>query len=340
MASLPVRVFDWAITLLLLPTALMAAPPTAKVVKSSLPSSGIKTPGIGIPFANLKPEAQISLPSKPGWLFFSNSVFAPGVKGLERIDAKTNKAAEPIAGLDQPCGGMASAFGSLWVPACGEGKLARLDAKDYKPKEKIATGTSATLKGTVAASGDSVWALVDDKVTLARIDPDTNSVVGELRLPAGCQSLAFGETALWVACPKEDKVLRINPTTNLVEKRIEVAAKPIALTVGQGSIWVLCSKDGKVARIDPKTNKVSKSLELGVPQAEGGIAFGDGSVWVTLTGFPLTRIDPQAETVAQQFQGGNGTAIQASPGALWLLQANDGMLLRIDPKLVLATLAE
>src|ERR1700685_2007226 len=78
----------------------------------------------------------------------------------------------------------------------------------------------------------------------------------------GAAALAFGETALWLACPNENKVLRINPATNLVEKAIDVSAHPEALAVGGTSIWVLCEKDGMIDRIDPKTNKVSKSIEL------------------------------------------------------------------------------
>jgi streptogramin lyase len=103
---------------------------------------------------------------------------------------------------------------------------------------------------------------------------------------------------------------------------------------------VLCEKDGKIDRIDPKTNKVTKSIELGVPGAAGGIAVGLGSVWVTLDGFPLTRIDPGAEKVVQQFFGTGGGAIQIAANALWLSNLRDGTLWRLDPKRVQATLAE
>lgn len=304
---------------------------------------GIKTPGVRISFAQLKAEAEIPAPGKPGWLFFSESLFFPAVNGLDRIDQKTNK---PVPGataeLNKPCGGMASGFGSLWVPVCGEGALARLDAKTYKVTTKVATGIP-TAKGVLAANSDSIWMLVDNKTTLARIDPDTNAIIGELRLPAGCHSLISGESALWVACASENKVLRINPATNLVEKRIEVSAQPEALASGAGSVWVLCRKEGRIDRIDPKTNKVSKSIDLGVPQADGALAFGEGSLWVTQTGFPLTRINPETEAVAQQFYGeGGGVAIQTSKGAIWLAHptGSDGLVWRIDPKLVLATLAE
>jgi streptogramin lyase len=315
--------------------AISAASPTTPA-----PKQGIRTPGVQIPFSNLKPEATFQTPDKPDWIFSSTDVFVPAKDRLDKIDVKTNKTGDPVTGLNKPCGGMVSAFGSLWVPACGDGTLARIDPKTFKVTATIASG-AADIRGSLAASADSIWLLTDAKTTLSRIDPDQNAVVGEMRVPPGCGGLTFGETALWLACPNENKVLRINPGTNLVEKVIDVAAHPQALTVGGTSIWVLCEKDGIVDRIDPKTNKVSKSIELDVAGAKGAITFGEGAVWVTLTGFPLTRIDPQSETVAQQFFGtGGGGAILTTSGAIWLSNPEAGTLLRIDPKRVLATLAE
>ena len=272
----------------------------------------------------------------------AGNVFLPAKDKLSKFETKTNKPADPIAGLKSPCGGMVSAFGSLWVPTCGDGSLQRIDARSSTITATIASG-AADIPGAIAATADSVWLLSDTRETLSRIDPDQNAVVGEIRVPAGCGSLTFAETSLWLACPEQNKVLRINPATNVVDKRIEVAARPLRIAAGEGSIWVLCGKDGKVDRIDPKTDKVSKTIELAVPNIEGGIALSDGFVWVTMTGFPITRIDPVAETVAQQFWGEGGGAITASAGALWLSHLsgpNAGTVWRIDPKLILATLAE
>jgi streptogramin lyase len=237
---------------------------------------------------------------------------------------------------------MVSAFNSLWAPDCSTGSLLRLDSKTFKVSATIPAGAS-TRKGTIAASGDSIWLLTDDKTTVSRIDPDQNLVVGEFRVYPDCGNLTFGETALWLTCPSENKIIRINPATSLVEKTIEVSARPEAIAIGETSVWVLCGKEGKIDRIDPKTNKVSKTIDLAVPEIQGALAIGDGSVWVTATGFPLTRIDPVAETVVQQFWGEGGGAIQFTAGqtsAIWLSNLNNGTLWRIDPKRVLATLAE
>jgi streptogramin lyase len=305
------------------------------------PKGGIKTPGVQIPIGSLKAEATIDV--APAWIIATDQFLLPNAaKGtLDRLDPKTNTLGEPVPGVDKPCGGAASAFASIWVPSCADRSLVRIDPKKWTVTAKVAAGASKSAR-IVAASTDSVWLMSDDRTTLSRIDPDQNQVVAEIRLPAGCTGLTFGETALWAACPTEDRVLRINPQTNLVEKRIEVASRPRAIAVGEGSVWVLCEKDGKIDRIDPKTNKVVKSIELGVPGAAGDIAVGLGSVWVTTENFPLTRIDPTAEKekVVQQFWGAGGGAIQIAANALWLSNLHEGTLWRLDPKRVQATLAE
>jgi len=305
----------------------------------AVPKGGIKTPGVQIPIALLKAEAEID--AAPQWIGVADLLVIPNAATgkLVRLDPKTNKLGEPVPGVDKPCGGAVTAFGSIWVPGCADQTLVRIDSKKWEVAAKIAAGASAAPL-SVAASGDSVWIFSDNRTTLSRVDPEQNQVVAEIRLPAGCTALAFGETALWAACPAEDRVLRINPQTNLVDKRIEVSARPHTLAVGEGSVWVLCGKDGKVDRIDPKTNKVTKSIELGVAGAAGRIAAGQGSVWVTLAGFPLTRIDPSTEKVVQQFWGAGGGAVQVAANAIWLSNLSEGTLWRLDPKRVQATLAE
>jgi streptogramin lyase len=220
-----------------------------------VPVAGVKTPGVQIPFAKLKAEAEFE--GSPAWLLFSDSVLMPAESGeaLAKIDAKANKPGTFINGFSEPCAGAISAFKSVWVPNCGAGTISRLDPKTGEIGATIAAGVAMVTNG-IAASTDSVWVLTDSKTTLSRIDPASNQVVAELRLPAGCGHLTFAETALWVTCPTEGKLLRISPITNLVEQRVEVAAEPSAIAAGDGSVWVLGLKEGKVDRIDPKTNTV------------------------------------------------------------------------------------
>lgn len=335
------------------PAADDKAKPAAKALIS--PKVGVRVPGIQIPFEGVKTELEIAV-STPGNITIGESVFVPSASKDEVVrietkpsDAKTvadaptsaaSKTTGPITGVSKPCSGTLVAFDTLWVPNCGNQTVTRHDIKTNKLVATLPIG-AADVSMALAATGDSVWMLTDRKSTLSRIDPIENMVVGELRLPASCNSVAFGETALWVSCPAEGKVLRIDPSANLVVKRIEVAPGPRALAFGAGSVWVLCDKEGTIERIDPKTNKVIKTLELGVPNAGGNIAYGSGFLWATQTGFPLTRIDTTAEKerVAQQFWGEGGGSIAVASGAIWLTNPTKGTVLKLDPKRVLSTLS-
>lgn len=376
-----------------------AKDPKPKVVT---PVGGVKTPGVLIPFANLKSEADLTLASPPAGALFNDGIALAEAGGIRRFDEKTNKAYEPsrdITDVAKPCGGLVSAFSSIWTATCGTAALAKVEipagrgprgggmgmggrggpppAKEApagakpdapkpeaakveapkpdapkpffaKPKPAVLTPLEAApvARVAMAATEDSLWLLADGKTSLQRIDPQTNAIVADVRLPVGCASLLFAEGGLWVACPGETKLLRIDPKTNLVDKRIDVPAEPLALAAGDASIWVLARKEGKVARIDPKTNKVISTIELGIPNADGALAFGDGFLWASVPGFPVMRIvpapadKPGTDKVVQQFHGEGGGWIAFGAGSVWVGSAKSGTVRRFDPKRIQATLAE
>jgi glutamine cyclotransferase len=327
--------------------ALTGAPPAAKAeAKKShpilSPKAGVKTPGIQIPFETIKPEVELAVET-PGFIVIGDSIFVESSSqdAVARIDPKTNKLLDPILGVKKPCAGAMVAFGSLWVPGCGAQTLTRFDPKTSKVTATVSAGVADVPLG-LAATTDSVWLLTDSKTTLSRIDPASNSVVGEVRLPVSCNSISFGETSLWITCPSDNRVYRVNPATNLVENRIETSAGPRSVAFLDGSVWVLCDKEGKIDRIDPKTNKVLRSVDLAVPNAGGNLVASGGFLWTTQAGFPLSRIDPmnEKERVAQQFWGEGGGLVSASANAIWLSNPGKGTVMRLDPKRVIATLAE
>ena len=265
---------------------------------------GVQTPGVQIPFAKLTPDT-----------------------------------VENTSDFNPSCSGKQRGFGADWSLNCSDGTLSRLDAKTGQVSKTLKTG-AANLRSGLAVSSDSIWLFADSKTTLLRIDPAENKIVAEMRLPAGCNSITFGESALWATCPTENRILRIDPLLNVVSQRIEVSAEPSAIAAGEGSIWAYCKKDSKVERIDPKTNKVSKTIELGVPNTEGDLIVAEGSVWVTLPGFPISRIDPKTDKVMQQFVGDGGGFLKASPGVLLLTNVKQNTTWKLDPRRILATLAE
>lgn len=349
------------LSLLILAAAIAAAqsappPSTGAPVKFTAlkntvwpPKAGIRTPGVQVPVTTLRPETEVALGGPGGAVLFAADqalISVPSKDQVVRVEGRSGKVLEPFGGATHPCGGLANAFRNLWVVNCGAKSLVRLDAASGKVVATVDTGTGAAPLA-IAASADSIWMLTDDKTTLSRIDPETNAIVSEMRLPAGCRSLTFAENSLWIACPADKRIIRLNPQTQQVVARIEVTAEPVSVTFGgataaENAIWVLSRAQGKVARIDVKTNKVTATVDLGIPNADGSLAFGDGFVWVSAPGFPITKISPELEKekVVQQFAGEGGGQIYFGLNSIWLANTAQNNIWRIDPKRIAATLAE
>ena len=317
---------------------LLAAATAAKDAKKPA-MAGLQTPGVRVPFGSLTAEAELKLEAAPAGVAFTTETLVTAGAKLHRFDAKSNKPGEAVSALGNACGALVSALQAVWTMDCGSNALLKLETKTSKVLAKAETPSIRSTQG-LAASTDSIWLLADDKTTLLRIDPANVTVVAGIRLPAACSALLVAENALWVACPASDKLLRIDPATNLVDKRIDVAGQPSALVFGEGFIWVHTRKDGKVAQIDPKTNKIAATIDIGVPGAAATMAFGDGSVWISMPEFPLTRIHAATAKVVQQFAGAGPGQVFHGLNSVWLANPETKTIHRFDPKRIAATLAE
>jgi virginiamycin B lyase len=305
------------------------------------PKPGIKIPGVQIPITELKPDAVFETGGSPDWLVVDqDSVWVSNKPkdSVSKFDAKTNKIAETVKVGSKPCSGLAIGFGSLWVPNCGDNTISRVDLKTNTVTATFPSGIGNT-EGYIATGAGSVWFMTDANGTLARIDPATNKVITEIALPAGSFCPVFGEGSVWVTSTDGSSVTRVNPATNKIVETIPVGKSPRFIAVGEGAVWTLNQGDGDVTRIDPKTNKVVATIEVGVPGGGGDIAAGEGSVWVTSFGFPVSRIDPATNKVAQQFVGEGGDAFRVGLGSVWLSNLRAGTVWRIDPKKLAAIVA-
>lgn len=328
------------LTLLAGPAVLMSTDqaPAAAPAKPKRP--GVTTPGVRIPITKLKPDAVYDVPGAPDWMAVDKEVWVSNSpKGtVSRLDPKTSTVTTFTVGKN-PGSGLAAGFGSVWVPNCGDSTITRLDLKDGKTQATFPL-TIADDEGGVAIGAGSFWILTDKTGTLARVDPATNKVVAEIYVAPGSFAVAFGENAVWVTSSEKNVLTRVNAQTHVIEATIPVGPKPRFLTVGEGAVWTLNQGDGSISRIDPKTNKVVATIAAGIPGGGGEISAGEGSVWVTTFEYPITRIDPSTNTVAQQFFGEGGDSIRAGLGWIWLTNIRAGTVWRIDPKRILATVAE
>ena len=302
---------------------------------------GVKEASIRIPMTRLQPDHVFDIPGVPDWLAIDEHVWVSNSPKhtVTRIDPKANTIVETIAVGKNPCSGLAVGFGSLWVPNCGDPSLSRIDLKTGKVTVTLPLTIGDSEGGLTTGTG-SVWLMTDAKGTLARLDPETNKVVAEIVTAPGSYAVAHADHTVWITSSEKSVVTRLNAYTNVVDQTIPVGPKPRFLAVGEGSVWTINQGDGTISRIDVKTNKVVATIEAGIPGGGGEIAVGEGSVWVTSFEYPITRIDPTTNKVAQQFYGAGGDAIRVGHGSVWLSNLRQSNVWRLDPKRIEATVPD
>jgi YVTN family beta-propeller protein len=285
------------------------------------------------PMSELHAIAKFSIPGSPDWVAIGDTVWISNnpKNNISELDATTNKVGAVIAVAKTPCSGLAIAFGSVWVPICSDKSVERVDAKSQKIVASIPSGVANTEGGITAGAG-SIWMPSDASGVLSRIDPATNKVVSKIAISPGSFTAAFDADAVWITSTKNNLLSRVDAKTEKVVATIPVGPAPRFLATGFGSVWTLNQGDGSVSRVDPATNKVSATIQVGVPGAGGDIAVGEGAVWVTAFGKPLSKIDPNTNRVVTQYVGKGGDALRVGLGSLWLSNHEFHEVWRIDPK--------
>ena len=206
--------------------------------------------------------------------------------------------------------------GAVWV--LQGGRLLKID-----PQSNRVLTVNPKIRGSssIAAGEGGVW--VADRSRLLKINPQTGGLIA--RIPVKCESVAAGAGSVWATNPKTGTVSRIDPRTGLVAATIEVDRDPMVLVVGEGAVWVLCWKKNVVCQIDPKTNQVVAKVPLGIGIPIGGLAAGEGGVWISKQArLPLgvvnalVVVDPRSQQVTKVFKTWFNGCFALGGGAVWV----------------------
>lgn len=191
---------------------------------------------------------------------------------------------------------LAFAGGDAWVSTLSPPSVLRLDPTDDSLVASVPVPDPSAVS---AASEASVWVAGDGR-SVYRLDPATNRVAARIRLGDAPGDLLAAPEAVWVAHPTSATLSRIDPGTSRVTARVELqlGSAPLFLAGGEGALWV--ESITHLLRVDPATNRVVAALPLALgrrpgpePLVLGGLAAGEGSVWVADTyGDAVLRVDP------------------------------------------------
>jgi YVTN family beta-propeller protein len=209
---------------------------------------------------------------------------------LTRIDPNSPDMVQRIP-LGATPTGIAVGFGSIWIAHGLLGSVSRVDPAVNVVTDTIEEATPRANGGAITVGEGAVW-FASSGGLVARIDPETNRVVGEPALAGFAPSaISAGFDAVWVANDGDNNVVKINPLTNGVVKVIGVGGSPRSIAVGEGAVWVTSVAEDVVTRIEPGSYSVTT-----IPVGDGpaAIAVGEGAVWVTNADEgTVSRIDPE-----------------------------------------------
>lgn len=257
-------------------------------------------------------------------------VGSTGPFAVHKIDPKTNARVATVRLGGEPCAGLATGFGSLWVPLCGKpSRLARVDLAAGRLSEVLKVGPAGP-EGGITTSPDGIWIVTDKRGSLARIDPATGKVRQTIRVPAGSYNPFYADGKIWVTRAHGSGITAVDAATGVLLSTTPTGPGPRFLTAGAGAVWTLNQGDGSLTRVDARTRLATHTTALGTPGKGGDISFGAGMVWTTVWKVPLSMIDGASAALRCRWIGAGGDSLGIGHGAIWLTDYHAGMVSRIE----------
>ena len=252
-----------------------------------------------------------------------------GPNAVHRIDPRTNHLVVSVKLPGEPCAGLATGFGYLWVPLCATSALlAKVDLGSNHLAAVLPIGPAGA-EGGIATGAGSVWLVVDKSGSLARIDPATGATTQTIHLPAGSYNPRFAHGHIWITRADGAELTDVNAATGKIAGSVRTGPNPRFLTSAGGSIWTLNQGDGTLTRVDASRRRVIENIALGTPGHGGDISAGAGMIWTSMPKVPLSAVDASTNRVLCQWAGSGGDSLGIGHGAIWLTDYHAGSIARI-----------
>ena len=228
---------------------------------------------------------------------------------------------------------------------------------------------AAVVVALVSQGGGAAPLSVIAADSVGAISAPRGAITAEAPVGSSPWGVAVGQGSVWVTNYNDGTVSRIDPVTHAVVP-IQVESTPTGIAVGADAVWVTNSYSGTVSRIDPADDSVvatsrsatvppgwrSAMARCGSPTAATGrsarstpsattattiplggatdVAVGEGAVWVSdAANGRVLRVDPQTNRVTGSINVGTGpSAITVGFGSVWVTNSLDGTISRINPQ--------
>jgi YVTN family beta-propeller protein len=227
---------------------------------------------------------------------------------------------------------------------------AREPARRAGRRPRLLAGLALLLVAVAASAGAIASRDGDTPAALSRlapnavgiIDPDTNRLIGQLRVGQRPTRVAVGKDAVWVLNADDRTISRIDLDARRTSHTIPVSGtgEPAGLAAGEGAVWLGAGLDGplSLSRINPSFNEIAQTIPLGRAEepffaARWQVAVGDASIWAVGPRFgTVLRIDPRAMRIVAHIDVGIEPATLAvGEGAVWA-GGSRNVVVRINPR--------
>ena len=250
--------------------------------------------------------------------------------------------------------GAGSVWRGLWPEKydCGDSRIMRIDLAT----NRIVAEIPVPVVGRLAATDDAVW--VASHGLLQRIDPATDSVVGNVQMPdREISAVTADANDVWAVTidPVSGGVLvRVDAATNRVVAKIplgpQITGYADEVAVAVGSVWVLGSRwielenaeyGSDLIRVDPSTNEVAARIPVGgfhMVEAEDAIWVrfpADGVFDEREERWLWTKVAVDTNTPSEPFSLDAAGLEIVTPEALWAVDYDEQENVRVtryDPK--------
>jgi virginiamycin B lyase len=203
---------------------------------------------------------------------------------------------------------------------------------------------------TIPAAPFPDWAMtVGDTVWVSGVEPgivgyDATTGAQRAAVPLDGEVLLAMEQglgALWAAEGTGGDwgktLLRIDPDSGEVTLRAEVPGTGFipesSLAIAEDAVWGITGEgadERELISIDPGTGEVVDRYPA--PKSASAVRAGFGSLWVSTATGSVVRVSPEdGQAEAEMETGHQPTFLAVSRDAVWVLNADDGTLSRIDP---------
>ncbi len=285
---------------------------------------------------------RIKVPVGPGWLetgFGSVWVTKIDSGAVLRIDPPTGRIIAQIRVGSHPDLAIGIGMNSVWIVDTKDRTITQIDPMTNKVVGTIPAKITDETEGSIAIGAGSLWVLTNengtDSGTLSRLDPQSGKVIANIAVKPKSHAAIFAFGSVWVTSTGGGSVARVDPHTNAMTADIPVRAAPRFMAASDDGLWVLSQGDGSLARIDPLTNRVIATIEIGVPGEGGDLCIGEGYVWVSAEGVPLSQIDPRTNKLIRQYVGGEkDDTLRVDFGSAWIIDELKGQVWQVNLKML------